>query len=296
MGSLDLSGFRYLTRASFWVHLWKELNKDHCWGMAAELAYYFLLGFFPFLIFLSDVITFSQIEPGLLAKILNELSRFLPEMTQDEIVEIVQRARQKPGSAWVLSWMLVALWWASLGLNGTISVLNRAYRAVEHRSFLSLQALAVVVTVGVSIFIILSGFLLFFGDDLNRFVAAQLEFEPNSWGAPIWSFGYSSLRWILILTFFNIGIQIMYYALPARRLPWRFVSPGSAFASLGWFFGSVTFSIFVNQNPAYGRLYGSLKGLIVLMIWFYLSSLFLLVGGTMDSEIYLLREEAESEE
>jgi membrane protein len=262
--------------------------------MAAELSYYFLLGFFPFLIFLSDVITFSQIEPGLLGKILNELSRFFPEMTQGEIIEIVERARQKPGSAWVFSWMLVALWWASLGLNGTISVLNRAYRAREHRSFLSLQALAVVVTVGVSIFIILSGFLLFFGDDLNRFVATHLGFQPNSWGASIWSFGYSSLRWILILAFFNVGIQIMYYALPACRIPWRLISPGSVFASLGWFFGSVTFSIFVNQNPAYGRLYGSLKGLVVLMIWFYLSSLFLLVGGTMDSEIYLLRKKAKA--
>ena len=59
--------------------------------------------------------------------------------------------------------------------------------------------------------------------------------------------------------------------------------------SLAWLFGSVIFNSFVDQNPAYDRLYGSLKDMIVLMIWFYLSSLFLIIGGTMDSEIFRLR-------
>jgi membrane protein len=289
MQRFDWGAFRYLFRTSFWAHLWKEINKDHCWGMAAELAYYFLLGFFPFLIFLSNIITVSQVEPGLLGKILNELGRFLPEMTQEEVVEIVGRSRAETGTLWVFVWMAVALWWASLGLNGMVGIMNKAYRVQENRSPLRVMAQAVVVTLGVSLFIILSGILLFFGDDLIRVTIYRLPFEQ---GSPVFGwlrFLYTVLRWFLIFVFFNLGIQIVYFSLPAKRLPWRLLSPGSVVASLGWLFGSLIFSSFVNQNPAYDRLYGSLKSMIVLMIWFYISSLFLIIGGTMDSEIFRMR-------
>lgn len=289
MHGIDLDAFKYLGRRAFWSHIWKELQRDNCWGMAAELSYYFLLGFFPFLIFLSNMVSLTGIEAGLMGRILNEFNRFLPEMTQEEVLEFVRLSSLSPGTVWAVLWMVVALWWSSLGLNGMVGVLNRAYRVREKRRFFRIQVLSIVVTIGVSLFIILAGVLLFFGDDMSRWALARLPLTPGSPLQSILSFTYGFGRWFLIFVFLNLGIQIVYFALPAKRHPWRTLSPGSLLASTGWILGSLAFSQLVNQNPAYGRLYGSLKSLIVLMIWFYLSSLFLVVGGFMDSEIFRLR-------
>jgi membrane protein len=103
---------------------------------------------------------------------------------------------------------------------------------------------------------------------------------------------YSASRWILLFFFLNLGIQIAYCSLPAQRLVWTLVSPGSVIASLCWILGSRAFAFFVNRLvgfETYQQLYGSLATLILLMIWLYLSSFFLLLGGEINSEIFRLR-------
>ncbi len=151
------------------------------------------------------------------------------------------------------------------------------------------RGLSVVVTLKVSIFVILSGLLLFLGDDLSRLTIERLPLAGESLLLPILRMIYSGIRWLLILVFLNLGIQIVYFALPARRLPWRLFSPGSVVASLGWLLGSLAFAFYINSFADYQRMYGSLGDLVILMIWFYFSSLFLLVGGEMDSEVFSCR-------
>ncbi len=287
---LDFRAFRQLARGRFWKDLWDGLNDDHCWGMAAELSYYFLLAFFPFLIFISAIVAVIPLEGDLLAWMLNDLHRFLPGQTFEQVREIVGNFTGWSGTGVALLWALVALWAASLGLNGMVGVLNRAYRVKDQRSYFRVRALSIVVTVAVSLFIILSGALLFFGESLLAAIA-QIPFPEKvwlPWGVKLF---YSIIRWTLVFLFLNLGIQIVYYALPARRLPWRLLSPGSVFVALGWLLGSLAFSYYINSFANYQRMYGTLGDLIVLMIWFYYSSLFLLIGGEMDSEIFRVRRE-----
>jgi membrane protein len=96
---------------------------------------------------------------------------------------------------------------------------------------------------------------------------------------------------VFIFLLLNIGLQIVYFTLPARRLPWKLISPGSLVATLLWIGASMGFRFYVDGFADYQRVYGSLGALIVLMFWFYISSLLLLVGGEIDSEIYRLRRE-----
>ncbi len=294
---LDFRAFRQLTRGSFWSRLWDEINEDHCWGMAAELSYYFLLAFFPFLIFLSALIAAVPLEKDLLYRMLNELNRFLPNRTQLQVSEVVRNFTGWQGTSLAFLWASVALWAASLGLNGMVGVLNRAYRVKDKRSYFWVRGLSIVVTVAVSLFIVISGVLLFFGDDFAKLAIQRIPFPDEIVWLP-WavSFFYSVVRWALIFLFLNLGIQMVYYALPARRLPWRLLSPGSVLVSVGWLLGSLAFSYYVNSFANYQRMYGSLGDLIILMIWFYYSSLFLLVGGEMDSEIFRLRREQRKRE
>lgn len=274
----DLPAFRYFLRREFWKGLWKEVNEDDCLGMAAQLSFYFLLAFFPFLIFLSALIGFLDIEPDLLNKILVELYNFLPSRTYEVVREIIENLVQSQDKGVLSLGIVLALWSASLAFNAMVGLLNNAYEVKDTRSYFKTRALSILVTIVVSLFLVASGILLFFGDWLIQLLVQTASLRTV----------YTVVRWVLIFLLLNVGIQIVYFSLPARRLPWRFLSPGSVAASLGWIFGSLGFTYYVNHFGNYQKLYGSLGAIVVLMLWFYLGSLFLLLGGEIDSEIYRL--------
>ncbi len=278
---IDLGAFRFLILGKFWKRLWNEINDDDCWGMAAQLSYYFLMAFFPFLIFLSAVIGFIPVGPDVLDRFLAEFNIFMPDKTHALVTGIVTPLLQSRAEGLLTFGILLSLWFGSLAFNGMISVLNQAYRARETRSYFHTRSLAILVTVIVSLFLILSMVLLFFGDWLIR-----VTFD-----LPSVRFGYSLIRWLLIFLLLNIGVQIMYYALPAKRFPWRLISPGGILATAGWVVGTLAFRYYVNNFGNPQMLWGGLGALIVLMVWFYILSFCLLVGGEIDSEIFKLRKE-----
>lgn len=276
---LDLNAFQYLSRGRLWKNLWHEVYKDDCLGMAAQLSFYFLLAFFPFLLFLSALIGFIPIASGFLNNLLYEMQLFLPTTTYNLVVEIVQGLVDSQDQGVLTIGIVLSLWSASLAFNGMVSLLNSAYEVEDSRSYLKTRALSILVTLIVTVFVLISGILLFFGDWLIG------QWVQNPW----LRFFYTILRWGGIFVLINIGIQFVYFALPAKRLPWKLLSPGSVIASVGWILGSAGFRYYVNHFGDYQQLYGSLGALIVLMIWFYISSLFLLLGGEIDSEIFKLR-------
>ncbi|HUV12201.1 MAG TPA: YhjD/YihY/BrkB family envelope integrity protein, partial [Acidobacteriota bacterium] len=165
---VDLGAFRFLIMGKFWTRLWNEINDDNCWGMAAQLSYYFLMAFFPFLIFLSAVIGFIPVGPDVLKQFLAEFNIFMPDKTYDLVNGIVTPLLQSRAEGLLTFGILLSLWFGSLAFNGMISVLNQAYQAKETRSYLHTRSLSIFVTVVVSLFTILSMVLLFFGDWLIR--------------------------------------------------------------------------------------------------------------------------------
>lgn len=278
---VDLGAFRFLALGAFWKRLWNEINEDNCWGMAAQLSYYFLMAFFPFLIFLSALLGFLPIGPDVLGRFLNEFNIFMPDKTYKLVTGIVNPLLEARAEGALTFGILLSLWCGSLAFNGMISVFNLAYRAKETRSYLHTRSLSILVTIIVSLFIILSMVLLFFGDSLIR-----VTFD-----LPSVQLGYSLIRWVLIFLLLNIGVQIVYYALPAKRFPWRLISPGGILATTGWVIGTLAFRYYVNNFGNFQMLWGSLGTIIGLMVWFYICSFCLLVGGEIDSEVFKLREE-----
>jgi membrane protein len=288
----DFRAFRYLLKGRFWIDLWHEINYDDCWGMAAQLSYYFLLAFVPFLIFLLAVVSFIPVDTDVQSELLEALDRVLPETAYVLVSSIVISLLNNADTGVLSLGLILTLWSASRAFAGMVGVMNRAYEVRDQRSFFTIQLLAVVVTVFFSFFVILSIVLLFWGDSLFRLVVghATIADSPllSDWAAR----GYWMARWLVIFALVNIGMQMAYYTLPARRLPWFLFSPGSIFATMMWVGASKGFSWYVNSFADYQRVYGSLGALVVLMVWFYLSSLLLLVGGEINSEIHRLRKEA----
>lgn len=221
--TVDFLAFHFLRRREFWSRLWREINEDDCWGMAAQLSFYFLLASFPFLIFLSALIGFIPYIPDLLQLMLSDFSHFLPTETHQLVKGILEGvvATRRHG---VLTFsLLLALWIASTAFNSMIALLNRAYQVRETRSYFLTRTLAVLVTVVVSIFLVMSGILLFFGD-----WAIDLLIKNGLLNAL-----YSAFRWATIFLLLNVGVQIIFHFLPARRLPWTLISPGGLVAVVG---------------------------------------------------------------
>lgn len=287
----DLRAFRYLTRGKFWLDLWHEINYDDFWGLAAQLSYYFLLAFVPLLIFLFALVGFLPIDPNLQRRVLTGLDQVLPDTAYRLVSGIVASLINRGDSKALSLGLVLTLWSASRAFSGMVGVLNRAYEARDTRSFFKVQSLAIGVTILFAFFVILSTLLLFFGDNLAKLVLAREAFA-SSLTLQHWTRqAYWLARWLLIFGLFNVGMQIAYYTLPARRLPWRIFSPGSLVATLGWIGSSKGFAWYSNSVADYQLIYGSLGAIVVLMVWFYLSSLFLLIGCQIDSEIYHLRKQ-----
>lgn len=277
---LDLPAFRYLLKGALWSELWSRINKNNCWDMAAQLSFYFLLAFFPFILFLSALLGFIPFEPRVMERILFELDLLLPETSFLLVQEILINLMHTESAGVLSLGIFLSLWWASMGFGGIVEGLNRAQGIREHRSYFHLKGLALLVTLAVSVFIIASGTLLFFGD----WLAATLGLGE------ILRYVKTPLRWLLIFAFVNTAFQIIYFALPARRPPLKLVSPGGVFFTLSWLLSSEVFRFYVGHFAyGYQKFYGSLGALIMLMVWFYLSSLSLLVGGEVDGTISDLR-------
>ena len=264
-----------------------NFNDDHCWGMAAELAFCFLLAFFPFLIFLGGLLALLPIELVTFTALVDGLTRLMPSQAGAEVSQVLANAEGwQAASRSAVLWMGIALWAASLALNGLAGVLTRAYRMKERRSYIRIRALSMVVTVGMCFFILIAAVLLFFGDDFSRWAISNLPFSEQSLFHKLLTLGYTMVRWLLIFMLISLGLQIVYFAMPASPLPWRVISPGSFAMTIGLVGGSLGFRYFVNNFSSYNNMYGDLGGLLVLMVWFYYCSLFLLLGGQIDSTVF----------
>lgn len=286
----DWNTFHCLAARRFWLNLWEEMKQDDCLGMAAQLSFYFLLAFFPFLIFLSSLTGFILKDPELIHKILMELQNFLPSDTHNAVREIALDLITIESSGFLSLWIVLSLWWASFGFSAMVGVLNKAYDIKENRSYYRVRLLAIGVTIMASLFVIISGILLFFGDGIIQLLSHRITIEPYPSFQNHLKVVYSLGHWIIIFLLLNLAMEIVYLVLPARRLAWTFFSPGSVIATLGCILGSRGFALYVNQVAQhyeyYQNLYGSLATLLLLMIWFYISSFFLLLGGEINSEAY----------
>jgi membrane protein len=129
------------------------------------------------------------------------------------------------------------------------------------------------------VFVMTAMLLLIFGPRIGELVAARVGLGP------IFSLAWSIARWPVAALLALIGISLVYYLAPAVRQRWHWVTPGSAFALAAWLLASVALQQYVAHFADYNKTYGSIGGVILLMLWLYVSGLVLLVGAEINSEI-----------
>jgi len=265
-----------------WTELAKrtasEVMADNCLNLAAQLSYYFFLALFPALLFLVAIVSFIPVH-GLLEMITSTLGRVAPgeviTIVQDQILKIAH----DQNSGLLTLGLLGTIWSTSSGVDAIISTLNEAYDIQEARPWWRVKLLAIGLTLALAVFIVLAFALLLVGPTLAEKVASWFYLGP----AFVWS--WKILQWPVVFGLVALAIAIIYYYAPDAEQEWIWITPGSVLATALWLITSLGFKFYVSHFGSYNATYGAIGGVIVLMLWFYVSSLVVLVGAELNAEI-----------
>ncbi len=259
------------------IEFWNRANRDRPFDLAAQLAFYFLLSLFPFLIFVVTLLGYANLDVD---DILQWLQLFAPEDIMGPIESNLHEVfNQRKRGILSLS-ILGAIWAASAAMNAITRALNQAYEVEESRPFLKARAVAILLTILMAIGILVSLVLPVLGELILKLVSIFVDI-PKTFQT-IWFLA----RWIFSFFILVGAFVCIYYLAPNRRLQVRHVAIGAFFAATGWEIASVAFSYYLSNLANYSATYGSLGTIIALMIWFYLTALVIILGGELNAMMH----------
>jgi len=255
-----------------------EVVADNCLGLAAQLAYYFFLALFPALLFLVAVLSFVPVD-NLMNTILGTLSRVAPvevlSIVQDQILKI---AHDQAGGLLTFG-MVGTIWSSSSGVTAIIDSLNQAYDIQEGRPWWKVRLIALALTIALAFFVVISTVLVVAGPALAEKVAEWFHLGA----AFTWT--WKVAQWPVVFGLASLAMALIYYYAPDAEQDWLWITPGSILATLLWLAISLGFRFYVTSFGSYNVTYGAIGGVIVLLLWFYVSALAVLIGAEVNAEI-----------
>lgn len=246
---------------------------DDLAAMSAQVSYYLILAFFPFLFFLINLLSFTPIPNRLLT---SNLSLMLPQGSALVVNNILVQTLAAKSTTILVLGMLGSLWAASRGMAAIIRGLNHSYGVKENRSFIKLIIIALMSVIGLTGIIISSFFMLVLGRIIGSYIFDLVGAKTLFYS--VWTF----LRYAISLILMIVTFYLMYRYLPNRRLNFNNIIVGTLFTTFGWILGSLVFSFYINHFNSYELIYGSLGGVFALIVWLYISTLIFLLGGELN--------------
>jgi membrane protein len=272
------SGWKHVIRRTF-----REAKEDRITLTAAGVAFYWFLSIFPMLIAAVGILAMLHVGQSFVDGVSSGIKDTLPSGAADVLVQAVSNAtaRTAGGLLAALIAILLALWSASSGMSAAEEALDVAYDVPESRKFLRKRAVAVgLVFLALGLGGVATALLVFgqpLGDALDGWLSLGGAFTV------VWTI----VRWVVTVLVVMTLFAVFYYLAPNRKPPsWKWVSPGGIVAAVIWLVASLGFSFYVsNFGGSYGKTYGSLAGVVVLVLWLFLSALALLFGAELNGEL-----------
>jgi membrane protein len=256
---------------------WAENKADNMPIIGGGVAFFGFLAVFPALIALISLYGLVA-SPATVAKQVESFSAQLPTSAADLIKTQLTSIVEHSGSALTVSLVvsiLAAIWSASGGISNVMTAVNIAYDEVETRNFVKLKLTSLALTLGGMVFVLVT-----FG--LVAVVPAVLNALPLGVVGTILA---QVARWVLLLGVFAGALSVLYRVAPDRDAPkFRWVSLGSVIVTVMWALVSLGFALYVNKFGSYDKTYGTIAGVIVLMLWLYLTCYLVLLGAEINAE------------
>lgn len=257
-----------------------RIGEDNVFALGAQLSYFLILSIFPFLIVLLNIISYTSLVDF---EVVNDAIRYLPIDIQYIITSFIDDIVRSSSQSLLSIAAFVGIWTASSGLTPVIRAINRAYDYDETRSFLKLKLMSIVFTIALLILLLIVFITLVFGEILGRKLFEM--FGIGELFLTIWSF----MRFIIPILFMIYIFALLYKFSPCveNRKSIRLVSTllGGIFTTIGWIITSLAFSYYVSNFGKYSTTYGSVGGVIVLLVWLYLSSIIIILGGEINAAV-----------
>lgn len=269
----------------FIVYFIVKVRNDDIFALASQLAYYLVLSFFPFLIFLMTVVGASSLDS---MEILDGLSNILPSTVFDLVASIVTEVVNNQYTGLLGVSIVLSIWAASSGFRAVIKGVNKAHDIKETRSFIKRSIIAMIFTFVLALIILLTLAMLVFGDLIGAYLLAILPFYKAV--KMIWNI----LRYSIIVSMMIVTFAAIYRFTPAQKIKWKQVLPGAMVSTIGWIVASLGFAFYVNNFANYSRLYGSLGAVFILMTWIYITSMILIVGAEINSVLILRKQQRDN--
>ncbi|HXW04497.1 MAG TPA: YihY/virulence factor BrkB family protein [Vicinamibacterales bacterium] len=265
-----------------WGELFKrtvrETQADNGLGLAAQLAYYFFLALFPALLFLIALAGFLASD-DLIGRIVTMLQGVAPRDVVGIIRDQLSRITASPQGGILTFGVAAALWSSSAAMVAVIEALNKAYDVDDGRPWWKQRLTAILLTIGVALFILLSFALVLAGPELAGWIANRFGF-----GA-VFEWTWKIVQWPIVFALVATGVGLVYYFAPDVDQDFVWLTPGSVLATLLWLLTSLGFRIYVTNFGSYTETYGVIGGVMVLLLWLYLTGLVIVVGAEMNAEI-----------
>lgn len=243
-------------------------------ALGAQLAFFFLLSLFPLLIFLVTLLPYLNLQEDQLFSILRT---YAPDEVYNLIYGTVNEVLTNRNGGLLSIGILATIWTASNGMNALIKSLNRSYSLEETRPFIIARSISVIFTLLLITLFVIALVLPVFGEQIGIFLFSYLGYEQSF--LTVWN----SIRWTIPPVMIFVVFMLLYWIVPNRKLYLKSVIPGAIFATLGWILVSLAFSFYVSSFANYSATYGSIGGIIVLMMWLYFSGTILMVGGQINA-------------
>jgi membrane protein len=261
--------------------VWGQINDDEVFDRSAALSYYFVFAIFPLMLFLFAMLGMIA-GPGtqIRNELMSYLGRMLPASASGLVDQVVTQTTQASGGGKLSFGILLALWSASAGVVAMMNGLNAVYEVKETRSLIKTHAIALGLTIGLSVLVISALAIILYGGTIAKWFGNILHMGSA------FTITWSIVQWPLALFFLVLSFALVYYFAPNVEQPhWEWLTPGALVGVILWIVASFAFKIYLSFSNTYSATYGSIGAVIILMLWFYVTGLSLLIGGEINSEI-----------
>ena len=270
----------------FLIRLQREMGYDDAMGMAAQIAFYMMLGLFPFLIFLLSLASYLPIGEAVSPLVLEALREQMPVEAANYVTEVVRGLLPETNEGLLSVGLIISLWAASMAVGALITTINRAYNLRPRRNMVTQKLLSIALTLVLSGIWLFSMTIILFGPRVSGAIFEFLGLAGSA-SVSVWTTMRLPLVFILTLT----AMAILYFYAPEARQRFRWILPGAITSTVLWMAASSLFRVFVRNFAAYNKTYGSLAAVVILMWWLWFSGLIFLLGAEINALMKRLEDE-----